>query len=197
MQLQGFSIHGVFQTRILEWVSIFFSRGSSLSRNGTRVSHIAGRFFTVWATREAWDNIRSSNCGPQHSLPNKEWPGMHRGFKDCSSFPELLEIQFLGEEIKVQVWKTFFYFQITFTSPVIWIVPWLFKHSFKGIVCELCKENKTWFFLLTKWKPEERKSQPEIRNKTRHYVSSQFVLSTELELWGKKGGLGDRHNFSS
>ena len=39
--------------RILEWVAYPFSRGSSQLRNWTGVSCIAGRFFTVWATREA------------------------------------------------------------------------------------------------------------------------------------------------
>ena len=41
------------QTRILEWVTIPFSRESSRPRNQTRVSCIAGRFFTIWATRKA------------------------------------------------------------------------------------------------------------------------------------------------
>ena len=49
----GFSVHWVFQARVLEWVAILFSRGSSRPRDQTRVSCIAGRFFTVWATREA------------------------------------------------------------------------------------------------------------------------------------------------
>ena len=49
----GSSVHGIFQARILEWVAIPFSRGSSQPRDRTQVSHIAGRFFTVWATREA------------------------------------------------------------------------------------------------------------------------------------------------
>ena len=44
---------GIFQARILEWVAMPSSRGSSWPRDGTQVSHIAGRFFTVWATREA------------------------------------------------------------------------------------------------------------------------------------------------
>ena len=51
--LSGSSIHGIFQARVLEWIAIFFSRGSSRPRNRTRVSRIAGRRFTVWATREA------------------------------------------------------------------------------------------------------------------------------------------------
>ena len=51
--LPGFPIHGIFRARILEWVAISFSRGSSQPRDRTRVSHIVGRRFTVWATREA------------------------------------------------------------------------------------------------------------------------------------------------
>ena len=51
--LPASSTHGVFQARILEWVAISFSRGSSQPRDRTLVSHTAGRLFTVWATREA------------------------------------------------------------------------------------------------------------------------------------------------
>ena len=46
-------VHGILQARILEWVAFPFSRGSSQPRNGTQISHIAGGFFTSWATREA------------------------------------------------------------------------------------------------------------------------------------------------
>ena len=49
----GSSIHGIVQARVLEWVAISFSRGSSQPRDQTRVSCTAGRFFTDWATREA------------------------------------------------------------------------------------------------------------------------------------------------
>ena len=44
---------GILWARILEWVAVPFSRGSSQSRDPTQVSHISGRFFTVWATKEA------------------------------------------------------------------------------------------------------------------------------------------------
>ena len=46
------SVHGIFQARVLEWIAISFSRESSQRRNRTQVSCIAGRRFTVWATRE-------------------------------------------------------------------------------------------------------------------------------------------------
>ena len=41
------SVHGILQARIPEWVAISFSRGSSLLRDQTQVSCIAGRFFIV------------------------------------------------------------------------------------------------------------------------------------------------------
>ena len=51
--LPGSSVHGIFQARILEWVTFPFSRGCSQSRDRTQVSGTAGEFFTSWATREA------------------------------------------------------------------------------------------------------------------------------------------------
>ena len=48
----GSSIPGILQARILEWVAISFSRGSSQPRGLTQVSRIAGRCFNFWATRE-------------------------------------------------------------------------------------------------------------------------------------------------
>ena len=51
---------GILQARILEWVAIPFSRASLLPRNWTWVSHIAGRCFTVWATRDP--------CSPKQDL---------------------------------------------------------------------------------------------------------------------------------
>ena len=44
--LPGSSVHEIFQARILEWMAISFSRGSSRPRNGTHVFCIASGFFT-------------------------------------------------------------------------------------------------------------------------------------------------------
>ena len=52
--LPGSSVHGILQARILEWVAIPFSRGCSWPRIRTQISCIAGRFLTIWTTREAW-----------------------------------------------------------------------------------------------------------------------------------------------
>ena len=53
----GSSVHRVLQARILEWAAMPFSRWSSRPRNQTWVSHMAGSFFTIWATRKAITEI--------------------------------------------------------------------------------------------------------------------------------------------
>ena len=52
--LPGSSIQGILQARILEWVAISFSRGSSRPRDRTQVSGIGGKCFNFWATGEAF-----------------------------------------------------------------------------------------------------------------------------------------------
>ena len=54
---------GLLQARILEWVVILSSRGSSQPRDRTQVSCTAGRFFTVRATREALSHAYQSPTG--------------------------------------------------------------------------------------------------------------------------------------
>ena len=51
--LPGSSVHETLQARILEYVSIPFSRGSSQHRDQIQVCCIAGEFFTIWATKKA------------------------------------------------------------------------------------------------------------------------------------------------
>ena len=55
--LPGSLVQGILQT-ILESVAISSPRGSSQPRDRTQVSHIVGRFFTVWATREALEKLK-------------------------------------------------------------------------------------------------------------------------------------------
>ena len=75
--LPGSCVHGIFQARILEWVAISFSRGSSQPRNWTQVFCIAGRFFTYWATREEitkwWAPNQKLLYKPEPSCNNFEW----------------------------------------------------------------------------------------------------------------------------
>ena len=66
--LPGSSIHGIFQARVLKWVTISFSKGSPWPTDQTWVSRIADRRFAVWASREAV-KFRSLLCP---SVPG--WP---------------------------------------------------------------------------------------------------------------------------
>ena len=68
--LSGSSVHGILQVRTLEWVAIPFSRISSQLRGWTLVSQIAGRFFTIWATREELSSVQFSRSVMSDSL----WP---------------------------------------------------------------------------------------------------------------------------
>ena len=68
--LPGSSVHGIFQARVLKWAAISFSRGTSRPRDQTQVSCIVGRRFTVWATREAQPETKSTSSTLQvDSLP--------------------------------------------------------------------------------------------------------------------------------
>ena len=65
----GSSVHGILQARTLVWVASPFSRGSSWSRDRTRVSCTAGRFFTVWATTEALHHLMGGSKNQEN--PNE------------------------------------------------------------------------------------------------------------------------------
>ena len=66
----GSSVPGILQARILEWVPIPFSRGSSQHRDWTLVSHIASRFFTLWDTREALGNLHTRKILKEMGIPD-------------------------------------------------------------------------------------------------------------------------------
>ena len=57
-QPMDYTVHGILQDRILVWMSFTFSRVSSQPRDRTQVSHIAGGFFTSWATRVALVQVK-------------------------------------------------------------------------------------------------------------------------------------------
>ena len=70
--LVGLSVHGILQTRILQWVAILSSWGASQPRDWTQVSHIAGRFITIWATEKPRNNGRKSSFY-FYRLPDTVW----------------------------------------------------------------------------------------------------------------------------
>ena len=72
--LPGSSIHGILQARVLEWVAFSFSRRSSRPRDWSWISHIVGRCFDIWATREA-PSKRSHTFRRGHTLFSGGWGG--------------------------------------------------------------------------------------------------------------------------
>ena len=71
---------GILQARILEWVAMSFSRDSSWPRKQIRVSCIAGRFLTSWATIEALCGVCSSLNKSTYYLKKKESTFQCRGW---------------------------------------------------------------------------------------------------------------------
>ena len=57
--------HGIFQARVLEWVAMSFSRGSSWPRDRTWVFSIVGRHFTIWATKTPHGSLIQLSSGAQ------------------------------------------------------------------------------------------------------------------------------------
>ena len=94
------SVHGILQARILDWVTIPFFRVSFWLKYSTRVSLISGRFFTIWANREAQRNtfplslnslnfvFRQVTCFSQGHVGRHEniW---FPSFYECSHFPTI------------------------------------------------------------------------------------------------------------
>ena len=72
----NYTVHGILQARILEWVAFPFSRGSFQPRDQTQVFHIAGGFFTSWATREAQEYWSGQPLPSPADLPD---PGIELG----------------------------------------------------------------------------------------------------------------------
>ena len=60
-RLPGSSVRGILQARILEWISIPFSRGYFWPKDWTQVSCTVGRFFTIWTTGKICSSTLSAS----------------------------------------------------------------------------------------------------------------------------------------
>ena len=85
----GSSASGAFQARMLEWVATSFPSGYSQPRDWTLVSYIAGRFFTVWATRGGGyiyesHSVVSDSLWPHGLYSPWNSPGQNTGVGSCS-----------------------------------------------------------------------------------------------------------------
>ena len=96
--LPGSSVHRILQAWILKWVAISFLRGSSQPRDWTWVSCIAGRFFTVWATREIRVSWRAETKPNQKEGPRQaSWSVLRK----CLHFSVQLDL--LGGNLEKEI----------------------------------------------------------------------------------------------
>ena len=97
--LPGYFIHGILEAWILEGVAIPFSRGSSQPRDQTQVSHIIGRFSTIWVTR------KSKNTGVG-CLSHLQWifqtQELNRGLLHCRWV--LYQLSYQGSPIRCNLY---------------------------------------------------------------------------------------------
>ena len=127
--LLGSSVHGILQARILEWGAIPFSRGPSWPRDQTQVSHIAGRFFTVWATHcipkhmEGKNDkkcyIKKKNFSSLKDIISRKQKGkLQAGEKCLQNIQQLFCIQSMWKSSEKKVWKFIAKSCLTLCAPV-------------------------------------------------------------------------------
>ena len=123
----GSSVHGILQARIPEWVAVPFSRGSSWPWDQTLVSYIAGRFFTVWAIREAETGL---------SLKDKSLR-----LKRKLQIPFATNFKFI-----MWIWKcyqiTFYWRNATSVNLGYWQIKTTMSHHLKSVNLVIIKKTK-------------------------------------------------------
>ena len=147
-----YTVHGILQARILEWVAFPFSRGSFQPRDWTQVSRIAGRFFTSWATREAQEYWSGYHILSPADLPN---PGIKLGSPALQV--DSLPAELPGKELVLFSWVLSKCFTAWhgdgnkvgwFHSLIRFLPPQniLFKHQWYALYLTECAQN---------WKKDE------------------------------------------
>ena len=97
---QGPLSMGILQTRILEWVAMPSSRGSSQPRDRTQVSCIAGGFFAIWANFRLFCNSTPMVASTYLPHPAPTEP------KDPAFLPRLLKRQGVAKNAAFQLWPS-------------------------------------------------------------------------------------------
>ena len=121
-----YRVHGILQARILEWVAVFFSRGSLRPRNRTQVFCMEGCCFTSWATREAWDFL-------QIFTNITSWGGRREKWTNTLTYIVLrpTSVKFMNRENEpvwiMQLWK------LTTTKSIVVTVNWDKKKKKKHV----------------------------------------------------------------
>ena len=140
-----YTVNGILQARILEWVAFPFSRGSSQPRDRAQVSRISGRFFTSWATREAQEFTVLMWCIMLTDLQmlNHPWiPGINPTWSWCMILLMYYCIWFINILFCISVHQVywpiiiFFFLSVFEIIILLWyvgnfgLVKWVWKYSF-------------------------------------------------------------------
>ena len=97
----GSSVHVISQARILEWVAMPSSRGSSQPSDQIQASRTAGGFFTIWATRKPKNSELGSLSLLQGIFPTQE---LNQGLLHCRRI--LYQLSHQGNGVKIQSLET-------------------------------------------------------------------------------------------
>ena len=149
--LPGFSVHGILQARMLEWVAMPSSRGSSWPRNQAHiscVSCIAGGFFICWAIREALFYVRGNT---------RVWAHWHHSFHMCLSYlgPESCVFpSWISSVHNLTLCGSCNCWWLSYSCLLIWQETFHFSSSawfyMKGGVA-MKKKKEEWVFLFFSW----------------------------------------------
>ena len=121
--LPGSTVHRIFQARILEWVPISFSRGSSWPRDWTRVSCTSGIFFTDLSHEWKWTLFRHNNLLILLGFPDK-WKWHLNVKNNFSSFLQFLVSLSHGNILVVLYYKPE-KAMAPHSSTLAWKIPWM------------------------------------------------------------------------
>ena len=94
---------GILQARVLEWVVMPFSRGSSQTRYWTQVPHIAGRFSTQSHQESPIPGNSAGKESPRNAGDHGSIPGSGRSLEEGSGYP--LQYSCLGNSMDRGAWK--------------------------------------------------------------------------------------------
>ena len=139
---------GILQARILEWVAMPSSRGSSQPRDGTQVSHIAGRFFTIWATSKGQEQWSVQPIPSLGDLPN---PGIEPGSPALQA--DSLPAELSGKPPRCI--SLVFYFRIArfdyysflgLLQSCSWMREGIIFHSYTVLLCLWCQGYESFLY---------------------------------------------------
>ena len=145
-----YTIHGILQARILEWVAFPFSRGSSQPRDQTQVSHTAGGFFTSWTTGKPKNTGLGNPSLLQQIFPTQE---SNLGLPHCRR--TLYQLSYQGPSVGTRLNKMEFPcrgngYKATKNKEGLYTLTWKDSHDLAGHEKSKSQNSMYKLFILLK-----------------------------------------------